>query len=371
MADEAKSRRDVALLTWHYHRNVGSCLQAYAMYSTVRSLGYDGVFLNYRKGWRENPLWRIVRDTVSRLYLILPHVIPARRAAQAHRFQQDFLEQTRLCSRAEELKSFNGQFRMYLVGSDQIWAPNVLDETYLLTFVQDGAKRYAYAPSIGLLSIPDSKKDLYRKYLGYFNRIAVRERQGAELLEKLLGYPIQWVLDPTFLVDAQEWKRLAIWPERKTQRFLFCYFLGKDPNHREWANCLARSNGLQVVLLSEHEESRRLGWILLRGLGPRQFLGWLENSDFVLTDSFHGMNLCMILKKDFYVLERFRQDDAINQNTRIHNLLDAFGLESRLMHEANTILTPVPYTTVAPLICKEQERSLRILKDMLAEGCGH
>ena len=40
--------KKVGILTWHYYINFGSALQSFALYSVIKSLGYETVIVNYR-----------------------------------------------------------------------------------------------------------------------------------------------------------------------------------------------------------------------------------------------------------------------------------------------------------------------------------
>lgn len=49
----------------------------------------------------------------------------------------------------------NGLFDTFVCGSDQIWAPNVFNDVYMLSFVDDEKEKVSYAASIGLPYIPN------------------------------------------------------------------------------------------------------------------------------------------------------------------------------------------------------------------------
>lgn len=364
-----KTTKDVGILTWHYYTNVGSNLQAYALYRVIDSLGYSCEFINYRKGETESIPRRICKNLCSAIDLRVQEVIPPRLRVQAYRFQRDYFKQSPLLQK-KELLDYCVHYKMLLCGSDQIWAPNVLDTTYLLDFADSaGVPKYSYASSIGLPSIPKELEDTYRSCLSKFCRITVRESQGAKLLEPILGHKIDWVLDPTFLLDKQEWRKISRLYHLPAQPFLFCYLLGNTPEHRDWIDKIAEANGLQVLCMSDQKTEKRSRWTYLKYVGPREFLGYLDNSAFVVTDSFHGMALSINLNKDFYVLERFKANDMICQNSRIMNILEAFSIQDRLIKGACTSLAKVDWSAVNNKMANEKKRSKEILESMLRQGC--
>lgn len=360
-------KTDVGLLTWHYHSNVGSCLQAYALFRTIKQAGYSVCFINYRTFSRLGLFKHKIKEMGAGIFTYFPFLLPRYFQMPAYCFQRQFLKQTVLYTTKQQLASLKGQFKMYLCGSDQIWAPNVLDTAYLLSFADDNTPKFSYASSIGLPTIPKEKQLLYKHYLQRFNQITVREEQGAKLLRTLLNRPVESVLDPTFLVEKAHWQQISVKPTVKSP-FLFCYLLGHNPTYQQWISEVAKQQHLSVICVTPYPMPAKTGWTYFRNVGPREFLGYILQSNLVMTDSFHGMALSINLEKNFYVLERFTQTDPINQNSRIYNILQLLQLHSRLLKNVPLNLSPVNYEGVNLLLQKERTRCKQILEDMLQQG---
>lgn len=360
-------RCDVGIITWHYYTNVGSNLQAYALYKIIEDMGYSCEFINYRHNTSQSGLRKLSKDITGTIDAMLPGTIPSRIRVQSYYFQSHFIKQSPLLAK-DELTECNSWYKILLCGSDQIWAPNVLDTAYLLDFASDSIPRCSYASSIGLPQIPAELQQLYRKNLQRFNKITVREKQGAALLKSMLQKEIDWVLDPTFLVEQTEWKKIERLYQIPKSRYLFCYLLGNNSEHRAWIDELAKNSGLKVLCMSDQPEDKREGWMHMRHVGPREFLGYIDKSEFVVTDSFHGMALSINMNKDFYVLERFKSDDVICQNSRIYNIIESFGLESRVMKTAKTMCESVNWETVNNRLQRERTRSRALLNEMLTQN---
>ncbi|MBP5617212.1 MAG: polysaccharide pyruvyl transferase family protein [Elusimicrobiaceae bacterium] len=360
---------DVGLLTWHYQGNVGSCLQAYALFHLIEHAGYSACFINYRPLSRAGLFKNAIKEVCASISSHFSFLLPRYFQVPAYCFQRKFLKQTSLYTTEQQLNSLKGQFKMYLCGSDQIWAPNVLDNTYLLSFAEDNAPKYSYGPSIGLPDIPAEKKPIYLYYLQRFNRITVREEQGAKLLRTLLNRPIESVLDPTFLIDSGHWQKLALLPQINTP-FLFCYLLGNNSIHYQWIDKVAQKQHLPVICVSPYKLASKKGWTCFNNIGPREFLGYILQSTLVVTDSFHGMALSINLQKNFYVLERFIPQDPINQNSRIYNILDLLQLRERLLTAVPEKITSINYEKVNSLLQLQRKRCEQILESMLKEGTG-
>lgn len=381
MCIKNKKNYDIGLITAHHWENVGSFLQTYSLFKTIVDLGYSCKIINYRKNYSfKNKCKIFIKKIIFLIYRIFSFIevnsflkIKVQNSVTSIDFcklQKKYFNQTKIYRLEEELEGLEKQFRICLVGSDQIWAPNILDRVYMLSFVKDCIPKYSYASSIGLPKIPEDKKNIYIKYLNRFNRITVREKQGAELLQNLLqNKDIDWVLDPTFLISKQEWIDFSIKP-KINEKYLFCYLLGKNKEYLNWIDKIAREKKLKVICLSASIKEYEKNWECISSLNPKLFLGYLKNSELVITDSFHGMALSINLQKNFYVLERFTKEDPINQNSRIYNILNVFKLKDRLLLEEPKEITNIEYDKVNFYFKKEKVRSLNILKEMLKQGCG-
>ena len=155
--------KKIGLLTWHYYSNVGSNLQAFAIAESVKALGFDCEFINYRKreldaeyGWR-----RIVKS----ICVPMGRLLPKRFRFETYQFQRKYLPQGPVFYDRNQFSSRCQKYDAIVCGSDQIWAPNVFDPLYLLAYAPEKTERLSYAVSIGLPSIPDELQLQYREYL--------------------------------------------------------------------------------------------------------------------------------------------------------------------------------------------------------------
>lgn len=360
---------DVGLLTWHYYKNIGSSLQAYAMQTVVEGLGYTCAFINYRGEQRDSIAKTIIRSFFSIVGKYAPAIIPENIRAESYRFQQDRFHMTKPIYGKKNIYRVTSSFKMFICGSDQIWAPNVLNDVYLFSFLDDNQKRYSYAASIGLNDIPPNLDHIYSQYLNKFEKITVREQLGCDLLKSKYGIKAQCVLDPTFLLEAEEWKKIAKTPKAKN-KFIFCYFLGENREHKCWVKKLQKRTGYDVICLADKKNEHIDGWECHYRMGPERFLGYLQFSEFVVTDSFHGIALSINLQKSFYAVERFKTDDDFNQNSRIYNILNLAGLNQQLLCEIPTDVPHVDYKLACKKIEIERKQGREMLKTMLSDCCG-
>ena len=353
------SKRKIGILTWHYYSNVGSNLQTIAMQKIFSTDETETEIINFRPKYREHWYRNLIRSACAAITDCFPRFLPEMLRFRSFSFQKHWLKQSDLLLTTEELTDSARKYDAVICGSDQIWAPNVFRKEYLLSFVPDGVGRYAYAASIGLNEIPDELYDNYRVLLNRFDLIGVRETQGVHLLSELApecSDRISDVLDPTFLVPVCFWDELSL-PPKKTAPFLFCYFLGSQKWHREYAAKWAKSRGLITVIYSDDHFDRQYADRHICFMGPREFLGYIREAAHIMTDSFHGTAFSIIYQKQFHIFYRFLEDDPICQNSRIDNIIDKFGIEAAVVRENGLDYGPVDYKTVNENVSREIRRS--------------
>lgn len=99
---------------------------------------------------------------------------------------------------------------------------------------------------------------------------------------------------------------------------------------------------------------------------------WLENiynSDFVLTDSFHGMVFCIIFNKPFAI--------HVNQGRgadRFYSLLSQLNLESRIITQMvdidRIIMEPINWNDTNKKLAILKKESMKFLTDALSSKNG-
>ena len=208
----------------------------------------------------------------------------------------------------------------YIAGSDQIWNPDYVTQMYgFLPFAPED-KRFSFAASFGVDSIPDEKKEMFRAGLSGMKYISLREEKGVELIKELTGRNADLTPDPTLLLERGEWEKIAAEPDFTLNEDYICtYFLGEVP---EAVRLFVKEKGLCVYNLNRKDDER------LFTIDPGEFLYFIRNARFVLTDSFHAVVFSVLFHKEFYVFER-EQKGVRSMFSRIDTVLAMTGLENR------------------------------------------
>lgn len=335
--------RRIGIITWHNYPNVGSALQAYALHTFINNHNGNATIINYSPFGRPS-LW-LIRLIISKFDFILPRRISKYFHYRFIAFEKKYFKETKLIKSVNGLRKTNNHFDTFICGSDQIWAPNVFHDEYMLSFVNDDKIKIAYAASIGLPSIPIELQDTYKKLLNKLQFISVREQQGANLLKQLFKIDSTVVLDPTLLLTPKDYDKIAATTIKPT-KYILCYFLGENEEHRIIVSEFSKKINLPIVSISRNKIDFRDNFITDIDTGPREFLSYVRDAEFVFTDSFHGLCFSINFNVNFYVTKRFSEDSPINQNSRIINILNIFNLEDRLITQVPSKIEYINFSNV-------------------------
>ena len=119
--------------------------------------------------------------------------------------------------------------------------------------------------------------------------------------------------------------------------YLLVYMLGRNEQHWKKIYEIAGQKHLQVRTIPVFMADLNREGCLKNPISPPEFLAYIQNADYICTDSFHGLAFSVNFHKEFTVFERFKKNDRLNQNSRIYNLLQKLHLEGRLYRNQKDI----------------------------------
>lgn len=363
--------KKIAIVTWYTNGNHGGTLQAFALQKVLESMGVESEFVDFcpRKKSLRYIVERTIKDII--IYLYKPKVYKTRKSI--YKFVKEKLNVSKPYYSYDDLRDeAKERYSAAICGSDQIWcnAGYIIDELYYLTFIEKD-KRIAYAPSTGPNYMSDSFKGRFIECIKDIKFLSVREKQGSEFIKKVTGFNAKVVLDPTLLLTKAQWEEKFLPSiqslEKPKEKFIFCYFLGCNPEHARYAYSLSKETGYKIITLDMKKCAFKN--VEKRVVDPFGFLDLIYNAVYVLTDSFHGTALSIVLEKQFAVFKRFKDTDPNNQNSRIFNILEKTRLEDRLIScDSSTdilVKNSIDYTLVNELLNVERRESLEYLKEAL------
>ena len=130
----------IALITYHYSNNKGAFMQTYALCRYLQNLGHELRIIDIRQ--KEYTQWYTK---------FIKSIIVGTRLRQEMRLFYPPL--TKSYSNIGELRENPPVADCYIVGSDQVWNPNISKDlmmAYFLDFGDKNIRRMSYASSFGL-----------------------------------------------------------------------------------------------------------------------------------------------------------------------------------------------------------------------------
>ncbi len=369
------SKKKIAYLTRHTVSNYGSVLQTYATQTALENLGYDAVCINY---WRTDELpqnqakthlemsrWN--KNAATRLlYYITQKPVFDAAMKKFTEYRKNLLKLSdKEYNTIEQLAGNLPEADIFMTGSDQVWntiTGDKIDPAYFLSFVPDSKKKIAYAGSFGGKTVKDSDRDNISKWLSRYDAVTIREKSGVKLAENL-GIQAEQVLDPTFLMKPGDWEKII--PKReKTEKYVLVYQLHPNKRFQTYAKAFSKRKNMKLVRVNPyfHHIVKPGKFIFCPPI--EEFLWYIKNADYFLTDSFHGTAFAIGLNTQFV-------DVLPNKySERNRSILELAGLENRILDSYDNLSiadTPIDFSAVNPKIDSERERSLKILRNIIEE----
>ena len=375
----------IGIITQPLETNYGGLLQNYALQRVMRDLGHNVYTLNkkpfdiYTCRWDVIIRWEFKRY-INKLFNI-EYPFSQKEYCNIKKncavFVEDNISTTKLFRSNKKLKKIikEHKFDAYVVGSDQVWRPcysyNIFNDFLAFCKEQTNVKRIAYATSFGVNEWEFNKKETKKccNLAKLFDAISVREESGIALCKDYLGVNAIQVLDPTLLLEKEDYIKLVEKAkEPVSEGKLFCYVID---NNEQIEKCVKNIEN-ELSLKSFKVKAKNDKWTLKRREdindhiipSPNRWLRAFMDAEMVFTDSFHGCAFSIIFNKPFWVIGNKKRGNA-----RFDSLLNLFNLENRrvdINDISNIDLTlPINWDKVNSIKKEWQEKSINFLKENL------
>lgn len=370
----------VSVITLHTVNNYGSVLQTYATQKVLENLGCKVEFIDYyRKDntgeaavekamnspmmQKYKKIWNI--NGLTRGMVKIPlRVMLKRKKAPMKNFLNKYINLTpKEYYSYEEILADIPKADVYMTGSDQVWNSiwnNGIEKAFFLEYAPEGKKRVAFAASIGRESLDDYEIEPTKKMLKKYSAISMREQSGVELLADL-GINSTLILDPTLMLDANEWRKLAAKVDER-EPYLLIYQLNPNKKMDKYAIELAKRRNLKIIRVSYGYSGKQKAGKCLVCPKVETLLGYFDNAACVLTDSFHATAFSLNLSTEFISIlpDRF--------GTRINNILSLTNTENRRLDDYNDfdiVDHKIDFEEVQKIFCRSREAGIDFLKKAL------
>ena len=348
------SKKKVAIVSCYFQHNYGSMLQAYATQMAWDKLGYENETINisgFNYEIKKSKIKYFIKASLTSDILLskmgmAKNVIIKKFSKneyaslskiRSEKFDDFSKNKFRLsCPYSSKEKLCKKKYSAVLVGSDQLWLPaNIAADYYTLNFVPETVNSIAYATSFGQSSLPKDSIEKAKVFLSKIKHIGVREESGQKLIKDIVGRDVPVVCDPTILFTGEEWLEIQQEEPIINEPYIFCYFLGNNPPHRDFAKKLRETTGYKIVALTHLDEFVKSDENYADenpyDIDPADFLNLIRNASYVCTDSFHCSVFSILYNKEFFTFRRYMRNTEQSTNSRLDTLFNMAGIDGRIM----------------------------------------
>lgn len=363
MERSSMEKQQIGLLTFYHVLNYGALLQCFALQETIKELAGNCTIIPYKcPRLTEN-------DRLISFQKLNPKTI-AKWISQGYgtyKKKQAFLNFSRKYLNLPKQMLWDN-YETIIVGSDQVWNLTLTGNDYTYFLENMKCRKIAYAASFGEDHIPSYMEKRLINGIKGFSKISFREKITCQYLDSF-GIVSSAVADPVFLPDIKIWHHLA--DQASTSRpehYILVYCVEKSEEVFSYAYKLSRKYQYPVIYLNQNFFFKKKGFIYKRGASPIDFLSYIREADFIVTNSFHGTAFSILFEKQF-------ASDALwhgSVNKRLNQLLSTAGLENRTIQiltkssqiEGDSICYEAPQKALA----RQRAYSIEYLKNALGDS---
>lgn len=292
----------VAILSMQRIENYGSLLQAYALKKNLENLGaevefmdirkipedYDegiGMYFNFKKEYqgRGFQVNKINRFLLLRIKHKLIGTINNQQIKHFESFRNKYLD----------LSKRSQHYDLCVIGSDEVF--NCMDAnswgftSQLFGNIPEADRVVTYAASCGATKYTDLPKNIAEKIKLYFARISsfsVRDENTKRFVERLTDKNVSYNLDPVLIYDFKQELENVKLPVLPKKYCVIYSYVNRINNEAEINAILSFCKEKHLVPITVYGTqfwcNRHINCT------PFECLKIIANSDFVITDTFHG-----------------------------------------------------------------------------------
>lgn len=254
---------DCGIINYWWCDDNGAILTAFALQNIIAEIGYTSRLINLSESGMRNGI--------------------------SQQFEIKYLCTTEPVNSSEQFAQLNKSFNNFIVGSDQVFRADWVNDHWFLDFVDFHKNKIAVSASFGIdtLNVSAERRKKIQLLLSRFNKISIRELSGVQLC-KMLGVKADYVIDPVFILDTAYYINLekdskVVLPQHE---YIFCYFRDYDEAIDAVLQTYAKTLSLQIIRADDQTD-------------VVDFLKLIHNAKMIITDSYHGLCFSLIFNKPY------------------------------------------------------------------------
>lgn len=369
----------IAILTLSLKTNYGGILQAYALQTILERLGHEVYVIT------SDYIYKIEGKRRILVYLkrLLLYILGKRRYINQEKHDRKifpyvsslirpFIKNNIHCFHTLKFQNFKSDlFDAVVVGSDQVWRKGCfvsvfgisISHAYLKFASSYNIRRVSYAASFGTKEWEYSLKETLecKKLLEKFDYVSVREYDAKILCKEKYNIDAEVVLDPTLLLNIEDYRSLFLGKVQSDKKGLLVYVLDENDLIKTMIKFISTTLDIDPFDVSYVESDLKLPFQERKKNSIEYWLQCFNDADFVITDSFHACVFSILFHKQFYVCGN------VNRGlSRFTSLLNQFDLQDRLIHTVSDInFKKINYDIVEAKLQTLRRESLEFLDKSL------
>ncbi len=327
----------IGILTFHWAVNYGAILQALSLQEFLIHQGHSVEIIDFKPIQYDFRLMDYFAHPRSMFPKLRNDLRQLRKDHQLDVFRKRYLNLTQRCTSIEEVEERSVKYDVLISGSDQILNPGFTlsgdkgpCSVYYLTFASDNQVKIGYSVSFGCTEYPKDALHYAEKWIGSFDKIGVRESSGFDVL-KQMKYSGTYLLtpDPVVLYGRYVVERLSLVDNAAADDdYIYSYML-------HGAICPLSNDSLGLQIINETKQKKRT---------IENWISSIYHAKFVVTNSYHGTIVAMVLHKPFAVV--LSSGSLAGMNDRFTTLLSRVGLLDRISDNKEESIKDILYNPI-------------------------
>ena len=356
---------EIGVLSFQNTINYGADLQIYSLCYILKKIGKNPIVINYKNQTIENSEFPKFRDNLTPKKLLKTfafRILTRKKRRKFASFKNEYFSFSKEYTQ-KNFSDIENVFNKLIVGSDQVWNTNLTgsDLNYFFYNISEKIKKYAYAASFG---VGDVKKlqlsPQISEALNAFTAISTREIDGEKIVGDISDQNAVTVLDPTFLLTQEEWRRFSSSSNiQKSKPYLLIYFI-KNSKTMDLAKNYATENNLEIKYISMRPFAG-VGIKTITDASPEDFISLIMGASAVIAGSYHGFILSLNLNIPVFV--DFDHSSS-NKNSRLESIIELFDLKNIGISNHQNLIFFNDYEQFNEKLTEFREKSFSFLKEI-------
>lgn len=339
--------------------NYGSFLQSYALSKTIRNLGHEVEFVDFKI----EPCITIPCTSIDTSKLSKKDFENLNKAREFYKFfEKNYLKELNILGRNER-----ATVDTLVIGSDEVFNclqdnPDVGYSLELFGKDNNAKKVISYAASCGSTTFERlssfNKEQELSDLLKQFKSISVRDKNSKNFVKQLTGRNALENSDPVLIYNFDnDIRKIDI--NIDNYIILYAYNLRFTQEECNAIRKFAKKHNKKIVSLGSYQYCTDI----FIPAHPLEVFSYFEKTDYVITDTFHGTIFAVKTNKPFVTFIRE------SNKQKLSDLLLKLNLTERQVSNINDLesilLEPIDYTNIYSILQKEQENAIHYLKENL------